>query len=370
MTSKAAIRAEAEALQATFSDAVPVDAPMLVSADTLLDLYGEDIRARAFTTHDPDRGELMLRPDFTVPVVEMHMKDGAEPARYTYLGEVFRMQSAGADLPSEYLQVGYEVFDRSNPLQADAEVFALFSDALKGIPTRAVTGDIGILLAAIASLSTTDARKEALRRHVWRPRRFRALLDRFTGAVPAPQGRDAYLDAARTQGLAAMIAQAGPPIGLRTTDEMTARLSRLQDDAAAPLIDSTQAEVLTALLSLKAPLSEASGILANFAVDLPGLRGAVDRFAARVQALSDAGVAVETLPFEASYGRTQMEYYDGFVFGILSATPGQPPLATGGRYDALTRMLGGGREIPAVGGVIRPELVLAARAVQRTGGPR
>ncbi len=36
-----------------------------------------------------------------------------------------------------------------------------------------------------------------------------------------------------------------------------------------------------------------------------------------------------------------------------------PPVATGGRYDALTRRLGQGREIPAVGGVIRPDLVLA-----------
>lgn len=363
MTSKAAIRAEAEALQAIFTDAgaVPVDAPMLVSADTLLDLYGEDIRARAFTTNDPDRGELMLRPDFTVPVVETHMNGGAEPARYTYLGEVFRMQSAGADRPSEYLQVGYEVFDRTAPLAADAEVFALFSRALKGIPTRAVTGDIGVLLAAIESLSTTDARKDALRRHVWRPRRFRALLDRFTGTASAPQGRGEYLEAARTQGLAAMIAQAGPPIGLRTTDEMTARLARLQAEADAPLIDATEAEVLTELLALKAPMSEAADILANYVVDLPGLRGAVDRFARRVEALAEAGVAVETLPFEASYGRTQMEYYDGFVFGILAQSPGQPPLATGGRYDALTRVLGRGREIPAVGGVIRPEQVLAAK---------
>jgi len=35
-----------------------------------------------------------------------------------------------------------------------------------------------------------------------------------------------------------------------------------------------------------------------------------------------------------------------------------PPVATGGRYDALTRVLGQGREIPAVGGVIRPGLLL------------
>ena len=50
-----------------------------------------------------------------------------------------------------------------------------------------------------------------------------------------------------------------------------------------------------------------------------------------------------------------MEYYDGFVFGFYAeGRPDLPPVATGGRYDALTRRLGDGVEIPAVGGVIRP----------------
>ena len=36
-------------------------------------------------------------------------------------------------------------------------------------------------------------------------------------------------------------------------------------------------------------------------------------------------------------------------------------LAASGRYDALTRVLGRGRVVPAVGGVIRPELVVRLR---------
>ena len=35
---------------------------ILLPAETLLDLYGEDIRARAYVTTDPIRGEMMLRP--------------------------------------------------------------------------------------------------------------------------------------------------------------------------------------------------------------------------------------------------------------------------------------------------------------------
>ena len=34
-----------------------------------------------------------------------------------------------------------------------------------------------------------------------------------------------------------------------------------------------------------------------------------------------------------------------------------PPVASGGRYDALTAVLGQGAAIPAVGGIIRPGLV-------------
>ena len=60
-----------------------------------------------------------------------------------------------------------------------------------------------------------------------------------------------------------------------------------------------------------------------------------------------------------------MEYYDGFVFGFTH--PGRPDLpaaATGGRYDALTRALGGGDASPAVGGVIRPGLLVELEGAQ------
>ena len=52
-------------------------------------------------------------------------------------------------------------------------------------------------------------------------------------------------------------------------------------------------------------------------------------------------------------------FYDGFVFSFETADPGFPPIASGGRYDALTRVLGGGRVLPAVGGIVRPEALLA-----------
>ncbi|MET4101573.1 ATP phosphoribosyltransferase regulatory subunit [Roseovarius sp. MBR-78] len=356
MPERAATLAEALRLRGLFeaAGALPVETAILQPAELLLDLYGEDIRARAYVTSDTLRGEQMLRPDFTVPVVQMHMTHGAEPARYTYAGEVFRRQEEDARRANEYIQVGFEIFARETPEAADAEVFALFCDILRPLGLRAATGDIGILMAAVGGLRTTGARKAALMRHIWRPRRFRALIERYAGRVPVPEARAALL-AARDP-----MAGAEPLIGLRGPDEIAARINALREDAAAGPLSGTEVDLLDALLAVRETSDNALEHLRDIAVDLPAILPAVERLARRLDALTARGLDVTQLDFEASYGRTQMEYYDGFVFGFYAERrPDLPPVATGGRYDALTRRLGQGREIPAVGGVIRPGLVLS-----------
>lgn len=362
MMSRAAIRAEAEALLAGFLEAgaAPVETDILQPAGTLLDLYGEDIRARAYVTADPLLGEMMLRPDFTVPVVQAHMAGGADPARYAYLGEVFRRQEHLNGKAREFLQVGYEVFDRNTP-DADAEVFALFSDMLAPLNLRAATGDIGILMAAVRGLSTSDARKSALLRHIWRPGRFRQLLDRFAGRAPIPQARFDLLARLGADAAEALVEAAGPLVGQRSAEDIAARVTALLEDAATPAIAAPEAALLYDLLSLQAPSLAALAHLRGIAPMLPAIKPAIEAFADRLNALKARGIDVENLPFEASHGRSTLEYYDGFVFSLHAGDATLPPVASGGRYDALTRVLGQGQSIPAVGGVIRPALVARLR---------
>lgn len=365
MTNKAAIRHEAETLFAAFrhAGAQPVEADILQPSETLLDLYGEDIRARAYVTADPLRGEMMLRPDFTLSVVQAHMAHGADPARYCYMGEVFRKQDTPGPRASEYLQVGFELFDRAAPEQADAQVFALFSRLLAPLSLRAATGDIGILMAAVRGLSTSDRRKAALLRHIWRPNRFRALLDRFSGRAPLPAARAALLEHLQQDTPEALITAAGTHVGLRSPADIAARARALIDDAATAPIAAPEAALLYDLLSLQAPARAALNHLRGITPMLPAIAPAVNRFATRLDALDALGTDTATLPFEASHGRTSLEYYDGFVFSFHAADPALPPVASGGRYDALTAVLGQGRSIPAVGGVIRPGLVARLKGV-------
>ena len=353
MTPQAIETQQAARLRAFFAGhgAMPVETGILQPADTLLDLYGEDIRARAYVTSDALRGEQMLRPDFTVPVVQMHMAHGAAPARYTYAGPVFRRQEEDAARANEYQQVGFELFDGTNPAEADAEVFCLIAQALGPAPLRAATGDIGILLAAVDALETTAPRRAALRRHIWRPRRFRALMDRFSGRAPVPASRQAVI--------AGQLAPTGAPeIGLRSMAEIEARIAALREDAQAGPIPASQVALIDAILDVREAMPYALEQLRDIAVDLPAIAPAVARMAQRMQALERRGIDVARLDFEASYGRSTMEYYDGFVFGFYAETRADlPAVASGGRYDALTAVLGQGRSIPAVGGVIRPGLL-------------
>ncbi|MDJ0640121.1 MAG: ATP phosphoribosyltransferase regulatory subunit [Paracoccaceae bacterium] len=339
MTSKSAIRADAERLRSRFEarGATLFETSVLQPAGALLNLYGEDIRARAFVTHDPLRGEMMLRPDFTLPLVQSHLASGGQSARYTYAGEVFRRQEDDDTRPREYIQVGFEIF--GGGIEADAEVFTAMAEALDGAPARATIGDFGVLTSAIQNLNTPQRRKHALLRHIWRPRRFDALLDRFSRPAPPP-----------------------PPmpdenivhVGRRLREDIAARIALLAEEAETPPIPFDDLKKLRALEAIDDTAPKAVDALRQL-----GEIGSADRLAATLEAIAGHGIDPGGLRFQTSFGLTSLEYYSGFVFGFKA--DGFAPVATGGRYDLLTAALNNGVPVPAVGGVIRPEVRLAMK---------
>jgi ATP phosphoribosyltransferase regulatory subunit len=332
-----------------------VDAAALHPADTLLDVYGEDLRARAFTLTEPGGRELCLRPDFTVPVMQLHLAARAEPARYCYLGPVWRRQPPGSERPVEYLQAGVEIYGET-PAEADAESFALVHGALAeaGVAAQAVTGDLGVILALLDDTPMPAHRRAALKRHLWRPARFHALLDRYAAPSPAPSPARAALLADPEAALAA----AGPWVGARAPEEALARARALAEDAAAAPIPAERAALIDAALAVDAPMAQAAARLADLARAAGARLGpALDRLAARGEALARRGIDAGALRFRAATARS-LEYYDGFVFELSApGRPDLPPLAGGGRYDAVARGLGGEG---AVGAIVRPEALMAA----------
>jgi ATP phosphoribosyltransferase regulatory subunit len=270
----------------------------------------------------------------------------------------------------EYLQAGIENLGAPDAAEADAEVFSLILEGLEALgagPLTIATGDLGIAFALLDALPMPARRRHALRRHFWRPARFHQLVEQAVSGPAAPTAlRTRLIEAANrpdaADAVAAIATQAGEPLGLREIDEITARTLALAEAANdAPML-AEEALLIEIALEHHGPAGNALAPLRALTTESGAdITPALDRFEARLAALENAGVDAAALPFDAAFGRN-LEYYEGFVFEITAqGRPELPPLAGGGRYDAMTRRLGAGRAVPAVGAMIRPEAVLAAR---------
>lgn len=375
MPDLAGIEAELARLDALFAEAgyQPTAAAHLFPATMLLDLYGEDVRGRAFLFPGGGGGdELCLRPDFTVPVVIAHGRTGWQrPARYAYRGPVFRRQTPGSTRPIEYLQAGIENLGAADAATADAQVLGLLLRGLEELgagPVTLATGDLGIVFALLAALPMSPQRRAQLRRHVWRPGRFHALIGSFAAPAPAPSpARAALIAATRAPdplaAVTGLAAQAGDILGLREPQDILARARALAAATDDPAMPTEHARLIEQALTVRGPSGAALGRLRALMAEAGAdLTATLDRFEARLDALNRAGIDAEEIPFDAAFGRS-LEYYDGFVFEVqATGRPDLPPLAGGGRYDAMTGRLGATAPIPAVGGMIRPEAVFAARS--------
>jgi ATP phosphoribosyltransferase regulatory subunit len=350
---------------ATGNDLVTV--PHLFPGDMLLDLYGEDLRGRAFMVQDgAHRPELCLRPDFTVPVVLEHRVRGWETAAgYVCAGNVFRKQAQPGERPAEYLQVGVERIGFQDRLAEDADVFTWMVHALKahGIEhPQATIGDLAIVFALLDAIEMPERRRADLRRHVWRPDRFQALLKRFQAEPPASETRIDLLNAADlTAAAQSRMFEAREPIGARTPGDVIARLDRLQAAADDPAMPAEDARLIADLLAIRCPVRDAPDALQSVLAPVTNaMTGVLEMFGKRLEMIAAAGVDLDLIAFDAAFGRS-LEYYDGFVFELrMVGKDALPPLAAGGRYDAMTRQLGAPQAIPAVGAMIRPEAVIEA----------
>ncbi|MEM7423519.1 MAG: ATP phosphoribosyltransferase regulatory subunit [Pseudomonadota bacterium] len=364
--SQAAVQAALAQLRMHFvaAGAEPLDLPHLFAGDMLLDLYGEDLRARAFVFAGAGQNELSLRPDFTVPVATAHGAQGwARTAAYTYHGPVFRRQPEDATRPVEYLQAGIERFGDRDPVAAEIAVLTQMRDGLAALGVRdhqIWIGDLSIIVALLGALDMPEHRRRALQRHLWRPRRFQDLLRRAVAPVPPPPPVARLLETTPADRRAAIDA-IGEPIGLRRPEDVLERLSRLATRAADMRMPPGDAALIEQVLAVSGPPEHALRALRRIAgsarVDIGA---ALDRFDRRIALMDEAGFDPGGITFDAAFGRN-LEYYDGFVFEIRAAGGGDhPPLAGGGRYDAMTTRLGAPAPVPAVGGIIRPEAALQA----------
>ena len=322
--------------------------------------------------------ELCLRPDLTIPVCRMHLASGDKfPARLAYHGPAFRFQPGEPERPNQFLQTGVECLGVIDAKAADLEVLSLAVEGVRATGLKAFSikiGDVAFFSSLVDALDIPAQWRGRLKRHFWRPDYFRALLqrlsngaevtgERYLAQLAAGDGGDAR--AALSGVLDYLGVAAG---GGRTREEIIERLMEQAAEAAAVRLDKGAVALIEQVLSVSGPAVEAVASIRALAkkrrISLDAPLGLLET---RIAALRSLGLEGKQVSFAARFGRN-MEYYTGFVFELWARdAEGPVQIAGGGRYDTLLKMLGAKTDIAAVGCAIRPERVLAARALAPRG---
>ncbi len=376
----AALEAQAQCLMSVFTKAgYEAVAPAIIQpADVFLDVVGESLRARTYVFTDPDGSELCLRPDLTVPTCRLHLERHPAAdvkARYCYNGPAFRFQPTGvtAAHPREFRQAGIEYFGESRREEAEAEVVRLTLAAVRAAGLKSYglrIGDLGLFQALLDAIDMPDRWRARLRNQFWRRDAFREELVRLTrnpaeALSDLPPALVAKLNpnaAAQSEiAVAAYLEERGIElIGTRSVREITQGLLAATADATAAPLSPEAAELMEIYVKVKAPARAAGARLA----DLMHRRGidieaALATYQSRLQLLIDAGIDPSQIEFSAEFGRN-LEYYTGFVFEVVVPALGMgSPVAGGGRYDRLLKMVGAPAAVPAVGSAIHTERLLS-----------
>lgn len=376
-----ALEAQAQTLMSVFMKAgYEAVAPAIIQpASVFLDVIGETLRARTYVFNDPDGDELCLRPDLTVPTCRLHMERHADPttrAKYCYNGPAFRFQPAGAPVahPREFRQAGIEAFGGQDRAKAEAQVLVTLLDGVKAAGLGSFklhVGDLGLFRALLEAADMPARWRRRLMHQFWRPEAFRTELKRLTTAAidlprDVPKELLEKLDPERPEEAEKLVtgyldARGVEMLGTRSLAEISESLLAIVADSKTQPLGADTANLLEGYIRVVAPARAAGARLRDLLRDSKiDISEAFETYQRRLQLLADAGVDVAHADFEAEFGRT-LEYYTGFVFEIVAPALGrQSPVAGGGRYDTLMRQCGSQADVPAVGGAIHTERLLAA----------
>ncbi len=341
------------------SEAELVDIPLIQPADPFLDMAGEDLRRRIFLTENENGDSLCLRPEFTIPVCRNHIAlNAATPKRYAYLGEVFRQRRDGA---AEFLQAGIEDLGAADEAASDArsigDALTCVKSASRDVQLEIVLGDQAVFAGMLKALGLPQGWRKKLLRAFGDERTMEAAFAELTGEQrndPLPEQLAGLVAEGDEAGLARMLEtemlEAGISPGAGRTPAEIARRLIEKEDLAATRFPSSALEVLKRFLATRVSLEAASITLRAFAADNAlDLSAVLQKFEARTDAIIAAGISVEDIVYDASFGRP-LDYYTGLVYEIRQAGSDKDMvLAGGGRYDRLLTMLGASENIPGVG---------------------
>jgi histidyl-tRNA synthetase len=344
-------------------DYAVLDTPLLEEAELFLRKVGGELAVRMYTFADPGGNRVVLRPEFTAPVVRRYLEieeSMSLPWRVQYAGPVFRYDPENGR--RQFTQAGVEFIGPASP-EADAEILDVAfaaPDAL-GIKGHSLTvGDAGVYHSLVDQLGLSERARRFLLSNLLVLKEGADGLERtekeaqrlhFIQAGPsdgAPSAPSLSLDEEtyRTVLRHFLLHTPSELLGQRTSEEIEVRLlNKLRGDRPEQV--SKALEIAYRLTSVQGSPGEALGKARQIFAGHGLSSDALDRLAKVLELVSQKDIPTDSLTLDLGLARG-LAYYTGFVFELRH--PSVPfVLGGGGRYDSLVRELGHTSDVPALG---------------------
>lgn len=343
-----------------------IDTPVIQPAELFLTKAGDQIIHRLFTFERLGR-QLALRPEFTALAAHAYVTqypDTQPVVRWQFGGSVFEDASG----ETQRFSIGAELIGMAGA-PAEAEIIALAANgaAERGLNTSIIIGHVQLmrqllerfhldsrtqrfLLNHLQTLKTSG--KQAVLEQLDKLLLGKSVSETYTAETGSELGTQQMLDVLLDA------TQHGATMGGRTRQDVARRL--LQKHQRATERDQVIAalDFLDAWSSINdAPRPAFERIQAMIAPDDTKSQRLLTQWRAVIALLDDYGVPENRIQIQPSLARS-WDYYTGIVFELWSQD--RHHIGGGGRYDELTRLIGGNQDVPAVGFAYYVDALIAA----------
>ena len=353
-----------------------LETPVLESTELFLRKSGGEMASQLYSFIDSGSNAVSLRPEFTSPIMRHYLENASSislPARWQYCGPVFRFDASHPEASGQFTQVGGELIGSSD-VTADVELLNL----AMAVPTKLGLGgwslrlaDLDILNSLLDPVGVSDRARSFIIQSMPKLSEGRSAVAKILEEgrhLHLVGGTNGAIDASNGDSEDAALRQAVQ--GLDDTQARSVLLGLLKWNSADQLGQRTPEEVVERLLhKIRGTDSEdklRQGL--ELARDLAVIKGEPKQALESVKkTLASAGAnqnaanrLAEIIGLMTNGPDTKgqvvldfglvrgLAYYNGVIFEV--SHPDQSgPLGGGGRYDTLSRALGGSDAVPALG---------------------
>lgn len=348
-----------------------IETPVLEPTELFMRKSGGELASQLYSFTDAGSNSVSLRPEFTSPIMRHYLENAAGitlPARWQYCGPVFRFDTSHPEASSQFTQVGGELIG-SSEISADVELLTL----AVAVPTKLGLDDWSLKLAdldVLDSLLAPVGLSERARSFIIQSM---PLLSEGRSVVPKflEEGRHLHLvggsngngdseDAALRQAIQGLDdAQARSVLlGILQWNSADQLGQRSPEDVVERLLHKIRGtdnedqlrhglELACDLAAIKGEPGQALESVKKTLASAGANQDAADRLSEVIKQMSEGSDAKGRISLDFGLVRG-LAYYNGVIFEVSHSNwPGT--LGGGGRYDTLSRALGGSDAVPALG---------------------